>query len=523
MTAQSANQITTQKPEPWYSSGVWPYLFIAAACLILYSRTFWYGFSPMDEYWLIIAEKKQLADLSGWSGYFHTSVLGMYYRPILSLSFLFDAQANGIDPFCFHVTNVMLHLACSLLIFRFFTLFSVPRTAALFAALIFAVHPVNAHAVAWIPGRNDMLLTFFLLLSVISLMRFLRHSHWGWYILHLFFFSCTLFTKESAIVLPLLYLLIVFFFSSERKWPRILFFIGVWSAFAIAWFFLRKSIVDTLPPISGSTEIMSSFFSGMIMQSGKIFLPVQQSLLPLPVHTLLWPFLLVLAAVLFLVFRFGLRDKKTALTGLVWFGVLLSLSVWYGATNGIGEHYEHRIYTPLAGLLLFLLQVKIPVPAVALRRFAFILILVFAAKTFFRLPVYESTFSYAQAGTAEAPSYANFHDFLGTMYHERNENLLALQSFDRAIRLDSGNADYFSHRGAVHASLGNYQNAVDDETRALKRDPALKGSYLNRGIALQKLGRMAEAKSDLLQAQRMGAEIPYECIRLLSDTLIRLP
>jgi len=89
---------------------------------------------------------------------------GTTWWPLRDLSYALDHSLWGFNPLGFHVTNLLLGaLAAS-------GLYLVARRrfgegTALAGALLFAVHPIHAEAVAWISGRKDLLCAFFLLVS----------------------------------------------------------------------------------------------------------------------------------------------------------------------------------------------------------------------------------------------------------------------------------------------------------------------------------------------------------------------
>ncbi|HLG03752.1 MAG TPA: glycosyltransferase family 39 protein [Bacteroidia bacterium] len=505
----------------WYTTRWWPYFLLAATCAILYSVTLWYGFSPADERWIITAEKRGLSDLSHLPALFKAQMLGLYYRPLLNVSFMMDMLAGNGSTFNFHLTNVLLHIVCSLLLFRFFVLLGFERINALLIALIFAVHPINVQAVAWVPGRNDTLLTAFVLLSCIFLLRYITGRKIHHLVFHLLFFACALFTKESAILLPAIFLLLFLFFAKEKRKTTLVAFCGAWILIPIAWWLMRIQAIENVAPFltTFNQNSIADFFSGLLLHAGKILLPVQQSVMPLLAHTILWPYAVLMLAIAGLVIKYGVKNKNLALLGLVWFFIIIALPAWTGAVNGNGEHYEHRVYTALPGALLFLSQVNIPVPETWLRRMLVLLILALGIKTIMRLPVYKDEFSYAKAGTIEVPSNSFFHDILGTIYLERKDYHQTVAYFNNAIQLNSNNADYYSRRGEAHGMLKNYENAIADDTKALSMDSTLARVYLNRGIAFFHTGDFVKAKKDIEKAAGYGAPVPPEFVKALSDSL----
>jgi len=71
---------------------------------------------------------------------------------LVTFSNSLDYRIGRLDPFIYHLTNLGLHLANSILVFLFLRLFFSP-SACFWTALIFVVHPVHAEAVTWISGR----------------------------------------------------------------------------------------------------------------------------------------------------------------------------------------------------------------------------------------------------------------------------------------------------------------------------------------------------------------------------------
>ena len=80
-----------------------------------------------------------------------------YYRPLSGLSLALDYRAWGGDPFGFHLTNLLLHAAASLLVLFLSLGLGAGRGVAWVTAFLFALHPIHTEAVAWIAGRTDLL------------------------------------------------------------------------------------------------------------------------------------------------------------------------------------------------------------------------------------------------------------------------------------------------------------------------------------------------------------------------------
>ncbi|MBI5114998.1 tetratricopeptide repeat protein [Candidatus Poribacteria bacterium] len=97
--------------------------------------------------------------------FFKQPFLGMYYRPVVMISFAVEYAIWGLRPFGFHLTNLLLHAANALLVFGLLKDVTRNRQTALLAALLFAAHPAHKGVVA-VPDRTGVLSAFFMLMSL---------------------------------------------------------------------------------------------------------------------------------------------------------------------------------------------------------------------------------------------------------------------------------------------------------------------------------------------------------------------
>ena len=100
---------------------------------------------------------------------FWSSVDPVDYYPVSNTTLWIEWRLWGMNPAGYRVTNLLLHIFESLLIWVILRKLSIP--GAFFAALIFAVHPVNVEAVVWIAQRKDMLAFLFFLLSILCYLK----------------------------------------------------------------------------------------------------------------------------------------------------------------------------------------------------------------------------------------------------------------------------------------------------------------------------------------------------------------
>ncbi len=122
-----------------------------------------------------------------------------WYR-LTMLSFWLEYRIWGGHAAGYHVTNVLLHLASALLLWRILAR-AVPPAAPWLAAL-FALHPVMVESVAWVTERKNTLSAFCYLLSLGAFLRFEREGGARVYLLSLGLFVCALLAKTTTCTLP---------------------------------------------------------------------------------------------------------------------------------------------------------------------------------------------------------------------------------------------------------------------------------------------------------------------------------
>ena len=145
-----------------------------------------------------------------------------FYRPLQSLSFELDYYLWGLNPFGFHLTNLLLHIACALVIYFLFCLiFPAAKSIGLITALLFLVHPIQTEAVTYISGRADPQASLFMLLSIFF---YIKHSlktrpkNRPYLLASVVCFILALLSKETALILPLLILLFELCFLRDSSW-----------------------------------------------------------------------------------------------------------------------------------------------------------------------------------------------------------------------------------------------------------------------------------------------------------------
>jgi protein O-mannosyl-transferase len=127
-----------------------------------------------------------------------------FYRPLLTLWFLINKTLFGLDPHWFHVTTVLAHISATALAYAIARKLLRDAGAALFAAAIFGLHPLQVESASWISAVNDPLSAAFCFASFLACRRArATEDHPGkWWVLAGLFFLLALLAKEMSIVLP---------------------------------------------------------------------------------------------------------------------------------------------------------------------------------------------------------------------------------------------------------------------------------------------------------------------------------
>ena len=139
-----------------------------------------------------------------------TSLSESNWHPLTWLSHMLDVELYGLDPGGHHLSNVLLHIANTLLLFGLLR----SSTGALFrsaaVAALFAIHPLHVESVAWVAERKDVLCGFFWLLAMWSYCRQVQRAppQGPKLVLPWVLTACALLAKPMAVSLPLALLLL---------------------------------------------------------------------------------------------------------------------------------------------------------------------------------------------------------------------------------------------------------------------------------------------------------------------------
>ena len=259
-------------------------------------------------------------------------------RPIVAISYRLDALFWNLNPFGYHLTNLLVHLLNCLLVFCIARALcgDVPGVP-LLAAAFFALAPVHAEAVSWISGRVDLFAALFCLSSFFFFLRFVSSGGRPHYLLSLLAFTFGLFSKESSVTLPILLALYWVLYRPRRSPAALLPFFLI-----LALYMSLRTLLfpSALTSADMNTATLQEFLPRQLFYLAQLLFPTS----PLDVPALRAAVIFLLAAGLVLG-RAHLRHLTFA--GPIWyFPAILPLVVTYPT--------ERHLYFASAGVSIVL-------------------------------------------------------------------------------------------------------------------------------------------------------------------------
>jgi hypothetical protein len=344
-----------------YFSNTWLTLVVLAAITFtVYARTLSLDYTKLDDSIFIVENAQYNSDAKNIGVSFQRGLFNptkdAYYRPLFLVDFILESRIFGIKPAGYHFTNLLFHIISVILLFLFFKRLKIPPADSFLLTLIFAVHPVLTQAVAWIPGRNDMLLMIFFLTSFLLLFRYLEKPSPVTLLLHSLFLLAALFTKETAVIIPVIISGFLLFFL-KCNWRKMVFPLFSWVAAIAIWFLVRSTATLAKNWLS-PTEMIATGIGRLVVilqYLGKIFFPVNLTVFPMTEDiTLIWGILALTGLLVLIVYSKSYTRPLTYL-GIFWFIVFL-IPVLIVPKTLNDQVFEHRLYLPMIGILLIMSQ-----------------------------------------------------------------------------------------------------------------------------------------------------------------------
>ena len=519
-----------------------PYTALIVLVLVLYSRALSFPLVSWDDHSLLslnpIISEMSFATL--WT-VFTSFVDPELYIPLTFLTYQIEYRIVGLEPFLYHLDNILLHAANACLVFALLARWIRSKTVALLLALAFAAHPLNVEAVAWVSARKDLLSATFALLSILLYERFLDHRGWWALLGSVLLFACSLLSKVSAVFLPLALILVDVMLGRPLRRQvlveKVPFFLLSLLFGIVA--LLEKSAVDmTLSPIERAILIMK----GILFTFAKFLWPSPLSIVyPASGVSLLEPSILLPLALIGILCLWAWRRRyfsRTAVMGFLLAMLLLLPSILIPKRAGVPSFPSDKyLYLPMLGLLLSIgitLQKRVSTAGSRLRLpigvAALIIVLTLSIFSFRRMPTWANSMSLyddalkhfpgdsrmhynrgtellaigmlpeaessLRAAIERRPDFANAYANLGTALlgqRKTEEGVFALQE---AIRLNPDHAAAHNALGSVYLDLGQLDAAIAEFTAAIAIDPGMIHARYNLITAYGRSGMLREMQEE---------------------------
>lgn len=415
----------------------------------------------------------------------------LHTRPLTYFTFWVNYALGGREPLGYHLFNLALHVGVVLLLWEVLKRLISPK-AALIAALVFAIHPIQSEAVAYVFARAILLAAVFCLLSALA---WLDGRRW----LAVVWFALALLGKEEAAAFPLVLWMME---RGKRRGGR-----GAIVAMLALALAAGLHVTWAAGAVAGSGAGAGSGISAaayLAAQGAAVVRYLRLVVLPWgftvdPEIDVSWVAWAVLAAAVSVAWKYRSQAGGAFLAALVLLGP--SSSVFPAADLTA----DRRMYLPMlalavtAGLLLARLRTW----------WVVVVAVVLIALSIGRMEVWRTERSLWEEAARRAPAKVRpkiqlarvvepelsrrlleearvlapddprVPSEMGRMYLESGRSREALAEFGRALALAPRDPRALNNRGTALAALGQTEAARRDFERALEADPCLFEARLN--------------------------------------------
>ncbi len=535
------------------NSGVWPLgrigqiaCAIVLVCVMLaaYRPALRGGYIWDDDFY--VTGNRTLRDSDGLRQIWLRPGSTPQYYPLVFTTFWVEYRLWGLQPFGYHLTNVLLHAANALLVVAM--LRRMGQRGAWIAGAIFALHPVQVESVAWITERKNTLSLFFALLALLSYMRFSpiggverSSGRWFWYGIALACFCAALFSKTVTCSLPAVILILNWWKRGKiglRDVAALIPFFALGLGFAWVTVAMERQHVGAEALKLGLSPVDRVLIAGRAFWFYLSKLAVPRDLTFIYARweisaSVAWQYAFPVAAAVLLAVLWGLRariGRGALVIALLFGGILLPalgfVDVYPFRYSWVADHFQYHasIAAIAGGAWLLARRMGNKGSAIA----AGALVCLFAALTFRQAGMYRSIETLWRETIARNPSAWMAYTNLGNLYISQNrfadaqpliqqamvlkpDHPLALNALayialhegrfgearDLALRAiaspEPPRAEIFNNLGLAHQGLNDAKAAIEAFRRALELQPNLIMALTNLSELMIKLGDGAAA------------------------------
>ncbi|MEP7170481.1 MAG: hypothetical protein ABI855_14020, partial [Bacteroidota bacterium] len=301
---------------------------------------------------------------------FFTHYYVIMYQPLPVLSFASNYHFSGMNTFPLHVINLFFHLANIILVFQFIKLISGNNSIALIVAMLFGIHPMNVEAVSWISARSSSMYTFFYLFALIYYLKFIKNGQLKDIIITGVFFIFSLFSKAQAVTLPIVLLLLDYYFDRKLLSKKVIFekipFFVLSILFGMITLLDKSTMKNITEGMMISYSTLDIFFMvcySFVFYLCKFILPVSLCSIyvyPLKNGLLLpWEYYASAAVILlflFTIYRWRKNKKVIFCIGLFFVTIAINIQIIPSRLFIVADRYAYFPYIGLYLLPMILIQ-----------------------------------------------------------------------------------------------------------------------------------------------------------------------
>ena len=443
-----------------------------------------------------------------------------YWAPLTWLSFILEYEFHGMDSGRYHITNVLFHMANTILLFLFLRRATGSLWRSGFAAALFALHPLHVESVAWVTERKDVLSTLFWMLTLLCYVAYAENPGTKWYIIVLLSFFMGLIAKPMLVTLPFVLLLLDFWPLSRSKFGRTekansgekasvrylvlekISFFFIILIFCVVTFITQQKggAVKTLEEFPINLRIANVLVS-YIAYIGKMIWPNNlAAIYPHPESLPLWQAAgsgLLLLFISILAVKI-LRNYPYFLVGWLWYiGTLVPvIGLVVIGPHGMADRYT---YVPLVGLFIIVAW-GIPdlVARWRYRKYFFIIsscliLFILSMLTFIQISYWKNSFSLFNRALEVTDNNHRAYCGMGIELVNQGKLADAIAHYKESIRIKPDYALTHNNLGVAYKKIGETKTAIYHINEALKIQPDYPKAHNNLGLIMMEQGNLAKA------------------------------
>lgn len=436
-----------------------------------------------------------------------------HYHPLAMLSLALDYRMGGLNPWPYHLTNVVLHSLNAVLVFFLIRTLSRNALLALATALLFGIHPIHVESVSWLSERKTLLYTFFFLASLLAYLHYLStatRSRWRYYVGSLLLFVLSLLSKSQAVTLSATLILIDDYRNRRLLDRKVLLekapFIALTLTFGIIAQAAQAAAKDLAHDAFSTTDRIAFAGYSYVEYILKLFAPLRLAVFyPYPqlvdnaAPSYLWlygiPAILILALTLY-----SRKRSPTIAFGLAFYSVnIFFLLKQFRVPFGNYIMADRYAYVPSIGIFLIIAFGALYLPQksrllgktvpVVFAGYALLLL----AMTYARTGVWKNDFALFGDLTRKYPRCVEGWNNLGLAEFEAGHYREAIADFNRAVDIAPTYFNALNNLGLAYDKLQDWDTAIAFYQRAIAAAPQNIAAYLSCGVAYANTERLDQA------------------------------